>query len=223
MKYEKTAIVEETVTDSSKLYVMFGGIAAGLGIPPFEFYKSAQILDENKIFVRDLSQTWYQNGLPGIADNACQLAEHLGIVAERLAVNDIYFIGNSMGGYAAILIAALLRKGKAIAFSPQTFISFPKRVRYWDMRWNREVCKTYLTSFAKAHYYDLRELLQINDCGYSVEIHTSRIERKDLIHAKNLGMFTNVTIHEYCFGGHDLVRRLRDKGTLASIIRGSCQ
>jgi len=39
--------------NGSNLYIFFGGIAAGIVMPPFEFYSASKIIDENKIFIRD--------------------------------------------------------------------------------------------------------------------------------------------------------------------------
>lgn len=44
----------EYVPDSQKLFIIFGGIAAGIGMPPFEFCKASNILSETRVFVRDL-------------------------------------------------------------------------------------------------------------------------------------------------------------------------
>ena len=61
----------------SRLYIFFGGIVAGIGIPVFEFYNASKILDENKIFARDFSQCWYQNGLLEISQDIQSTADYL--------------------------------------------------------------------------------------------------------------------------------------------------
>jgi len=40
----KKPILKESNKNSNKLYILFGGIAAAMGMPPFEFYNWAQIL-----------------------------------------------------------------------------------------------------------------------------------------------------------------------------------
>lgn len=69
---KKTSVEKIVISGSKKLYVIFGGIAAGLNMPPFEFFKSAQILNENKLFLRDLHQCWYHKSLDGISHNTIQ-------------------------------------------------------------------------------------------------------------------------------------------------------
>jgi hypothetical protein len=36
---KKTSVEKIVISGSKKLYVIFGGIAAGLNMPPFEFFK----------------------------------------------------------------------------------------------------------------------------------------------------------------------------------------
>lgn len=38
-------IIKEFNVKSKSLYIFFGGINARIGMPPFEFYNSAKILD----------------------------------------------------------------------------------------------------------------------------------------------------------------------------------
>ena len=82
------------VQGSQKLYVIFGGIAAGLNMPPFEFYKSAQILNENKLFLRDLHQCWYHKGLDGISTDIDSTAVYIENEINALQPNELFFIGN---------------------------------------------------------------------------------------------------------------------------------
>ena len=210
---------EEIVPNAKRLYLFFGGIAARLGMPPFEFYKSSQILGESRILFRDLSQLWYQCGFPSVASDVFKLSEFINRKIKKSNAKDVIFVGNSMGGFAAILFASLLGKGKAIAFSPQTFISLSKRLIHYDWRWQRQIFNTYRKSIFKKHIYDLRSVLENNSQRFSVDIYVSNNARLDCIHAYNIHDFENVTIHEYEVGGHNLVRHLRDMGQLAKILK----
>ena len=42
------SVLAELVPASRSLYLVFGGIAAGIGMPPFEFYRSSAILGESR-------------------------------------------------------------------------------------------------------------------------------------------------------------------------------
>jgi hypothetical protein len=219
---EKSApIAEELVSNSGRLYLIFGGIAAGMGMPPLEFYKSFRILNENKIFFRDFSQSWYQDGLPGIGKNVFEVGEFIKGRIATLNPGEVFFIGNSMGGFAAILFASLVGKGTAIAFAPQTFISPVKRLKYCDRRWPRQITNTYLKTALKKHVWDLKRWLINNGKDIKVEIFVSKNDRLDYIHANQLRGLKTVNIYEYDTGGHGLVRHLRDKGKLSDILFGT--
>ncbi len=217
------SILEELVPASKRLYFIFGGIAAEIGMPPFEFYNASRILTENKIFLRDFSQSWYQNGIPGVGRDVFETAEYLAEKISQVNPVDVYFVGNSMGGFAAILYATLIGRGTAIAFAPQTFISPLIKLRHLDLRWPRQIFTTYFTTLSKRHVWDLRTLLSANQSTRKIEIHVSTRDRLDLIHARRLRGVSGTTIHEYDVGGHALVRHLRDEGRLSGILQGHRQ
>lgn len=218
----QSPILEEINTVSGKLYILFGGIASSMGIPPFEFYNSSRILNDNKIFLRDFSQSWYQTGLPGIGNTAYDIGNFLKSRIKEINPQEIYFVGNSMGGFAAILFASMLGCGKAVAFCPQTFIDPLKRIVHGDGRWRTKIFKTYILTLWRVPppVYDLKRFISKNRCGYSVDVLVSRNHRLDLTHAKRISEFNHIFIREYDKAGHDLVRHLRDTDQLQSIMMG---
>ena len=242
MKAEK-AILEELTPGSKKLYFIFGGVAAGLAMPPFEFYTSAKIIEENKIFLRDFSQAWYQNGLPGVGNTFCAIGDFIEKKIAELEPEEVFFVGNSMGGYAAILFASLVGKGTAIAFAPQTFVSPLKRWRHREQRWSKQVTRMHLCTALKPHVWDLEAWLKTRQNGADIEIyvagdaasrHTSALgpttrrrtpddedSRLDSLHAGYLRQLASVTVHEFPVGGHNLVKQLRDEGALPAILSGT--
>ena len=216
-------VLEELVSDSNRLYFIFGGIAAEIGMPPFEFYNASRILTENKIFLRDFTQSWYQNGLPGLGKDVFETSNYFAEKIRQVNPVDVYFVGNSMGGFAAILFATLIGSGTAIAFAPQTFISPIGKLRHLDLRWPKQIATTYLTTLAKRHVWDLKPLLTSNQSAARIEIHVSTKDRLDLMHAQRMRGVGRTTIHEYDLGGHTLVRNLRDNGRLSGILQGHGQ
>lgn len=145
----------ELSVDGSHLYIFFGGIAAGIAMPRFEFYHASEIIEESKIFIRDLYQCWYQNGLPGISRDIHSTAQYVRDQIGRIEPDRVFLVGNSMGGYAAILFATMLRIGEVIAFAPQTFISPSLRLRHKDTRWQKQITNTYRRSMFKRKIWDL--------------------------------------------------------------------
>lgn len=55
----------------------------------------------------------------------------------------------------------------------------------------------------------------------SAKIHVSSKHRLDLVHAMNVSSLKGVTVHKSDFGGHGLVRTLRDRGEFARLFGSS--
>jgi len=211
----------ELSSKGSNLYIFFGGISAGIAMPPFEFYNASKIIDENKIFVRDFSQSWYQSGLYGISDNVNSTAGYLKKKIKEINPEKTFFVGNSMGGYAAILFGNLIGNGEIIAFSPQTFISPELRSRHRDFRWNEQIKATYRRSISKNETWDLFPLLLRLSKNIKTSIYVSKEDRLDHIHALHLKDVQCTKLIELERGGHNLVKTLRDQGILPAIMSGT--
>jgi hypothetical protein len=121
--------------DSDTLVVAFGGIAGGLGTPPFEFFRILSRIGVKKAFVRDHHQAWYHRGVKGVGRDIDAVSRHL---RELCAGRRAIFVGNSAGGYAALLFGAAIG-AEVHAFSPQTFISHGLRKEHGDRRWQAEI------------------------------------------------------------------------------------
>ncbi|QXP83730.1 hypothetical protein ABZN20_04695 [Methylococcus sp. ANG] len=220
MDTDALPVLEELIPGSRKLYLTFGGLQGALGIPPFEFYKSSRILNESRVFFRDLSQTWYHAGLAGISSNIPETARYIEHIIDKSSAEEIVFIGNSMGGYAAILFSTLIGRGRAVSFSPQTFISPSKRRASGDGRWRSKVLRTYGAALFKPKFFDLQRVLEKSSGDNRIDIFVSSLDGLDVIHARNLEPFGNVRVTERELGGHNLVKHLRDSGELQLILRG---
>jgi len=207
---------------SNKLYIFFGGINGRIGgLPPFEFYKVSKTLDASKIYLRDIHQTWYQNGFPNLTNNCYETKNLLQNKIYEINPEETIFVGNSMGGFAAILFALLIGRGKVIAFLPQTFISLPKRIYHGDSRWKTQIYKTYLKSAYKIHVYDLKKLMekQTNLEQIKINIYASSNNKMDVIHTENISHFDNVKVNLLPFGNHGVIKHLRDQAELDKILQ----
>lgn len=203
------------------LYIFFGGIAAGFAMPVFEFYNASKIIDDHKVFLRDFSQCWYQDGLPSISKDIYSTAEYLKKLIDDIKPEKVYFVGNSMGGYAAILFANLTGIGEVIAFAPQTFISPVLRIRYRDKRWMKQILNTYRKSFFKRKVWNLRTLLEHSNKGNKISVFVAKSDKLDHIHAQHISGIKGVKIYEFEEGGHGIVKLLRDEGKLPAIMSGN--
>lgn len=211
------SVQQDFVSSASKLFIFFGGIQGQVGMAPFEFYRSSDILDCSRLFLRDLSQSWYQRGLPGIGNDAFAIGRFLD---ERIAASgaaDICFVGNSMGGFAALLFCAMTGRGRVIAFAPQTFISRAARMRHGDTRWARQI-ETLHAARQPGAIQELRPWILDRFPKIQADIYVSRRDRLDLAHTQELADLQNCKVHVEEEGGHNLVRQLRDDGKLARIL-----
>lgn len=208
---------EDLLADSEKLFLFFGGIAGAIGMPPFEFYKASRILDYSKVFLRDLNQAWYQRGLPAIGNDVYAIGEYLKNKIAESGASEIYFVGNSMGGFAALLFCSMLQAGKAIAFSPQTFISPAKRKEHGDRRWSRQLKKLHKKR-SDSDIYDLKPWIENHFPQIQARIYVSTSDVLDVQHADELQDFPNIEIHRFPEADHGLVTMLRNDGVLEKIL-----
>lgn len=112
-----------------RLIVVFTGVQAGFGGAPLdEFAGSASRQGENNVlFVTDRRGTWYS--APGLWSRIVRLIRYL---RKSEAIEEIVTLGNSMGGYGALLLPQDLKVRRAIAFSPQLTLD---RALTDDTRW----------------------------------------------------------------------------------------
>lgn len=210
-------ISEDLIPGSKKLFIFFGGLAGAIGMPPFEFYKASRILDYSKLFLRDISQAWYQRGLPSIGNNAHAIGEYLKVKIIESGASEVFFVGNSMGGFAALLFCAMLQQGEAIVFSPQTFINAAKRDKHGDDRWLDQIQKLHESRVA-SDIYELEPWIQNHFPVMKARVYVSVLDVLDIHHVNELRKFPNIEIHRFPDGDHGLVTKLRDEGALENIL-----
>jgi len=217
------AIEIQTAPGGTELYIFFGGIAAGIGMPPFEFQRASGILNQHRIFVRDLRQCWYQAGIPGGGRDICEVARHLEGLIEKTGASRVRFVGNSMGGFAALMFSALIGTGGAIAFAPQTFISPFLRFRHGDWRWRRKILAAWIEGIRRERIWDLRGLLDASPPPEGCEVFVSSACPLDGVHASRIAGCPGVRVRTFPEGGHGVVAWLRDNGRLPAIMAGNLE
>lgn len=215
---DQSPVREDLMPGSEKLFIFFGGIAGGIAMPPFEFYRASKIFDSGKIFLRDFSQSWYQRGLLTVGDDAFAIGEYLKTKISESGASEVIFVGNSMGGFAALLFCSMLQCGKAIAFSPQTFVCPEKRLKYGDRRWSLQIAAMHKTRVV-SDIYDLKLWISTRYPSMQASVYISASDTLDTLHANELEGFANINIQRFAGTGHGLVTKLRDEGLLAQILR----
>ena len=195
---------------SDTVVCAFGGINAGMGVAPFEFTRMISAIGADTIFLKDDHQRWYHSGVVGLAPDLSELAERLGAMVEGYRRK--VFVGNSMGGFAALLMGSELRADRSLAFSPQTALGPLKRLAFGEFRWMKQTLSTYRRIGSGGWCFDLAS----RDLSGS-DVYIGGACRQDVLHARNIAD-TGARIHQFDDAGHDLVKMLRDSGRLRSIL-----
>ena len=192
------------------LVVTFGGLKHGIGIPAFEFRNFLSQYDVARAFLRDHGQVWYHDGVLGVGGAMPAVATYL---TDLMAgYSKTIFVGNSMGGFAALYFGATARADEILAFAPQSFIGPLKRLRHGDFRWFRQLSWLHMRHGLRPHLFDISGL----DLS-KAKVFAGADSRLDCIHADRLrGAGAQVTI--YPDTKHGLVRDLKKSGELARIF-----
>lgn len=213
----ETHVALDLSGDARSLLILFGGIAGGVSMPVFEFFRLTAGMPGKKAFLRDPRRGWYQLGLPGVGPTALDVRRYLDQVIAEADVDHVVMAGASAGGYAAMLFGAWCGADHVLAFSPQTFIDAANRAAVGDNRWEPQIDHLHAVNPPHA-VYDLRDVLSAAETP-RVALHVSNDDPLDVLHAHRVADLPNVTITEHDLGGHRLVKTLRDRGILGPLLQ----
>ena len=204
---------------SKTLVVAFAGLFGGIGVHPFEFFNIIHPFDTDRIFIRDLSQCWYLQGLKGLTTSLAETSQLLKEWLNQYQYDNVVFVGNSMGGYAAIAHGVLAGADVILSFAPQTFLNAAQLKQCGDNRWPRHFASIPLPD--DECLLDLKLLL--NSVTYKSKIHLfyASAERIDKVHAEHIHSGKNVELHDCVEGGHHLVHNMKKSGLLYRVLRNS--
>ena len=101
---------------STRLVVSLAGVGMRRGsTPPLEFIGTASDGGKNHVlFISDARRSWL-NG-PGVTEGIIDLVERY---RKTHGITETILLGNSMGGFAALVLADLIAVDTVIAFAPQ--------------------------------------------------------------------------------------------------------
>ena len=211
MKHAEIAFQDESLLvkwlpgTSRHLVLAFTGIQHGLGgLPQDEFIGSASDNTRNHVlFISDLKRTWYSS--LHLVDKVVETVKSF-IAKHNIAKTTA--IGNSMGGYGAILFAAHLPVQKVIAFAPQ--ISMHPDVLL-ETRWIE----------CRAHF---GPVLPVSVCP-SIEGSSTRFflffgaeSQADAAQAALLPTVANLSVLTLHKCGHDVAAFLKKAGLLRPVL-----
>jgi hypothetical protein len=207
-------LVADLEPASDTLLVVFSGIAGGLGVPAHQFMGSTAGLGVKRLFVRDPHRLWYLRGVPGLGGDARSAALALRELAERNGAGRIVCVGNSAGGWGALLVGSLAGAAGVLAFSPRTSTRVGFRLRHRDRRYWRDALRLAARGGGR-DLGDLRGLDALAPC----EIHYPRHSRLDRVHAERLRGLEGTALCPHESTDHQVVRELRASGELDVLLR----
>lgn len=193
--------------------VSFTGLAAGMGglasMEPTEFRRS---LDQGNadggysmIFVSDLRRRWYNDG---IADTIVAKVNEL--LATTPATR-VICLGNSMGGFAAVALAARIRRCKRVlAFAPQS--SVHPDIAGFDPRWTEHT--------DAITQWDLPDSLSALSPAIDYHIFMGS-DRDDIGHTKRFtdAGHPSLHLHHLPAAGHQVAGYLKREGVLPTLLQ----
>jgi hypothetical protein len=197
--------------DSTTLLLAFGGLNRGVGMPPFEFFNSVGKMPIKRAFIRDTRQAWYHRGLPGYGDTLADVRRTLEEVIASTQVERLVVTGASAGGYAAVLFGGLLQADVVLAFAPQATVDLATLHELGDYRWDDHLQPLTRAGLLDPEWLHLDHLPPGN---YRVFFDDN--VKTDRLHAERLKDVAR--LYRFGAGGHMLVKHLRDRGALASIL-----
>lgn len=202
---------------SNVLSVFFAGMDLRKNSYNFEFVKATAQIPIHKIFLRDAYNLWYHKGLPGLSSNIDETASFLSRYTQNPKYKKVVLVGNSMGGYAAILFGILLSVNEVIAFCPKTYISPPMRFFTFDWFSWRQTWKLFWQIRVQRKYFNLRKIIKKNT-KTQCHVYFSASSRIDKLHISQLKTCKLVTYYPYNFSKHTLIKHLNTTHELQNIL-----
>jgi pimeloyl-ACP methyl ester carboxylesterase len=171
--------------------------------PRREFTGSASGGGQNHVlFISDSSRSW-MNG-PGVKDRIVDIVAQF---RRQFEIDEVVALGNSMGGFAGLVLADVMPVDTVIAFSPQFSANpdvVPEETRWWFYR--RQI-----------QQWDFAEVGSLNHPGTNYFIfHADAPE--EAVHWARFPK--DKRIHHFILAGedHNLVRTLQKRGLLRQVI-----
>lgn len=213
--------------DGAPLVITFG-FADWTALPRFDFVGRLRKLMAttgqplNLIAIRDTANFWYQHGVSGLGRDVDEVAASLQRVIADLRPASIHMVGQSMGGYAAILFGALLGADQVLAFGPLSYLRDDWARRDGDARWIG-VMESLRRHPPARIYDDLPALLAKHSVpvrivfGAGAEADGS--VNSDAIHASRFTDLAGVTIECEERASHAVVQWLIDTAQLDNLLQ----
>jgi hypothetical protein len=220
---ESGSLVVEVGADPSVLIVVFSGAKGVWGSRRnFDFAQATDRLNYSRILCRDPYQIWYHEGLDEERHDVVSFADCLREYIEALDPKAMMFIGNSVGGYAAILFGHMLCADSVHAFAPQTCLQpdYVKRHRRLDSPEKRDAYdRLWSSQRAQWEWFDLSDVLAEYNGRTTYFIHHCADSAPDRHAAQWIASREGVRVHDYPCDGHSVARHIARNKLLLKILR----
>ena len=202
---------------SKTMIISFAVFPAPGGKSAFDFVRATNPLQVQKLFLRDPNMMWYQKGTPGVGDNVPAVAGYIRGVIARAGVMRVVMIGNSGGGFSALLFGALVGADEIHAFNPPT-----KLLAESDTSCPEQLNQLAAEQGLASPYLDLRRVLGEHlQPKTKIYIHYSRGDGRDKRHARYLAEFPNVQLVQYPFVSHHVARFFAERAMLTPLLQAA--
>ena len=204
-------VVHHLLGRGNRLIVSFAGVGFANGpeiVPKAEFVGTASNYGENHaLFVSDVSRSW-MNG-PDVAD---QIVDLIQSYCEDHDIQEIMALGNSMGGFMAIVLAELTHLDCVLAFAPQ--FSAKKDLVPEENRWER-----YRSAISNWRFDHVGKMAEKKTCYYVV--HGDK--NGELPYLRRFPVGRNIHHFVVQNAGHNIARKLQKRQRLNILMQSAVQ
>jgi len=188
--------------NSNRCLIAFTGVGhamGGIDVQREEFFSQHAL--GMIIWITDKRRSWGNNLNVKEISNAIK-----GLIAER----EVFVIGNSMGGFLAVLFSSSLNAKRVMAFVPQFSVS--SKIVPFENRWMnyRNEIKEFVYEDLSHSFNESTEYALLMGSGGNEEIHYHKFS--DFSHKPNVHIF------KFSDAGHNVARYLKELNVLNECI-----
>ena len=179
----------------------------------------------HRLHLRDPGLCWYLHGIPGLGADLPQTLAALRRLIAPLEAGKLLMLGQSMGGYGAILYGHALGADKAVAFGPLSHMDPEESRRNGDTRWLPVMERLAADGLAAADT-DLLALLAERPSRMTLRLHYGMrpddpahgATNLDLLHADRFASLPGCRITRHPDSDHVVVEHLKRRRELDAVL-----
>ncbi|QPF71862.1 hypothetical protein G8A07_02230 [Roseateles sp. DAIF2] len=179
-----------------------------------------------KIHLRDTRLAWYLQGVHGLGPDLPSTISSLRALIDELRPARIITLGQSMGGYGAILYGRALAAARVVAFGALSTMELAAALRHGDRRWLPVMqslqdagipgASTDLVDLLADRATETPELRLHYGCAPDAPEHGH--ENLDLLHARRFQALAGTSIRLHPAASHAVSEHLRARGELDTVL-----